>query len=211
VGPPYLTNEQWWALPREEREERQRALPPEFAKQPAADPFTFYEAQQPPLYYWMFSAPLRLAGSWHLWPRVLMLRLLSMALASVAIPLPWLAAGETLGFWCAALIAVAPGFALDVCRVANDSLANRADFPEAYLLAIVQALLLCRRSLYGAAPALLIAGWWYLRNIMLGLPFTGWIQHAGLAQALGAVFQIHWLSTMQVIANSSSGLERGAS
>ena len=205
---------------------RLAALPPECAYQPSTHLTNFYEAQQQPLYYWLFSVPLRFITHWHLWPRVLLIRLLSRALASLAIPLAYLAAGEALGFWCAALIAVAPGFAIDVCRVANDSLAialtallfllmvrraggiavgavlGLALLAKAYLLVLLPAVLLRRRSVCDLAPAALIAGWWYVRNVMLGLPFTGWIQHADTAQAIAAIVHIQWLRVMQVIGNT---------
>ena len=73
---------------------------------------------------------------------------------------------------------------------------------KAYLLALVPAVLLRRRSVYDLAPAALIAGWWYVRNVMLGLPFTGWIQHADTAQAIAAIVHIQWLRVMQVIGNT---------
>src|SRR5665213_2576714 len=110
IGPPYLTEPQWWALPESERADRLRRLaqlPAEYAKQPSEHKFVSYEAQQPPLYYWLLSIPLRLVKAWHLWSRVLLIRLLSMALASLAIPLTWLAAKGTVGFHAAALLAVA--------------------------------------------------------------------------------------------------------
>jgi hypothetical protein len=48
---------------------------------------TIYEAQQPPLFYWLFAALYRLTGSFSLGGRVLFLRLLSVVVASAAVPL----------------------------------------------------------------------------------------------------------------------------
>lgn len=130
IGPPYLTHRQWWALPESEREDRRRrldALPPAWARQPATHPFQSYEAQQPPLYYWIASLPLRLTSALPLLSRVLLIRLFSLAIASFAIPLTWLAARSMVGqggaLLSAALLAVAPGFAIDASRIANDCLA----------------------------------------------------------------------------------------
>jgi 4-amino-4-deoxy-L-arabinose transferase-like glycosyltransferase len=130
IGPPYLTHQQWWALPAAEREDRERrlaTLPPSWARQPSVHPFLSYEAQQPPLYYWIASQPLRPIASRPLLSRVLWIRLFSLIIASFAIPLTWLAArsvvGEDGALFCAALLAVAPGFAIDTSRIANDCLA----------------------------------------------------------------------------------------
>jgi hypothetical protein len=52
IGPPYLTHEQWWALPEPERAARSHALAAlssEFAHQPAARVLRSYEAQQAPI------------------------------------------------------------------------------------------------------------------------------------------------------------------
>ncbi len=145
IGPPYLTHSEWWALPEAVRAERIRkldSLPPSLAALPSRRPQASYEAQQPPLYYWLIAPAIRLASDWNIADRVLMARLLSMLLASTAIPLTWLAARlllpEPLSLFCSALIAVAPGFAIDTSRVANDAVA----IPLVALL----FLLLLRRS-----------------------------------------------------------------
>jgi len=117
IGPPYLTHPQWWALPESERAARRQklaALPTSFAHQPTEHRFDFYEAQQPPLYYWILSVPLRLVPGWPIEERVRLFRLLSMAIASLAIPLCWLAGrrilGEAPALFCTALLAAAPGY-----------------------------------------------------------------------------------------------------
>ena len=64
IGPPYLTHSDWWALPATERDERVRQARRACLRRwrtslPIAingRPFVFYEAQQPPLFYWMASA-----------------------------------------------------------------------------------------------------------------------------------------------------------
>ena len=241
IGPPYQTHSQWWKLPAAERTERMRRLanlPPAFAHQPAEHPFDFYEAQQPPLYYWGLSVPLRLLRQWPLEARVKAVRRISMALASLAIPLTWLAArfiltDDALALLCAALLAVAPGFVIDVSRVANDSLAiplvaalflllvrpgkgllasgitlGAALLAKAYLLALIPGLALLwwrqkRRLALTVLIAFLIAGWWYVRNLMLGYSLSGWMLRADAAQVLkAAAFRINWFSAAHVIAKS---------
>jgi 4-amino-4-deoxy-L-arabinose transferase-like glycosyltransferase len=130
LGPPYLTHEQWWALPQAERDARRRglaALSPDLAKEAALHQEVFYEAQQPPAYYWLFSFVLKMAERWPIRDRVLLIRFLGMMLASATIPLTWLAARRLLpepwALLCAGLIAVAPGFAIEASRVTNDCLA----------------------------------------------------------------------------------------
>jgi 4-amino-4-deoxy-L-arabinose transferase-like glycosyltransferase len=239
IGPPYLTYEQWWALPESERAERTRklkSLPASFAHQPARHSFDFYEAQQPPLYYWIASVPLRWAAEWPVRERVLLLRLLSMAVASAAIPLAWMAArcllGDALAVLCAALLAVAPGFAIDVSRVANDCLAivlvgvsfwllvrgrdsgwamgvtlGAALLSKAYLLALVPGIAILwwrrrRQLVIAMMVAFVIAGWWYIRNVFTGNALSGWSLRADTTTILSGAFQINWLSAAHVIAKS---------
>src|SRR5579863_1447931 len=232
IGAPYLTHPQWWALPEAERADRMRrlaAIPPEWAFQKADHPFVFYEAQQPPLYYWLLALPLRLIGSWHLWGRVLAMRLLSMGLASLAIPLTFLAARiamkDSRALLCAGLMAAAPGFAIDASRVANDSLAialaallcwlamRRSGWvvigltlgagllTKGYFLGLLlgAALLAMGR---GAVLSLAIAGWWYLRNVLDGYSVAGWQDQTSLTQMAQAVFTVNWLNAARVTAKS---------
>jgi len=209
IGPPYLTHGQWWALPAMERDDRERrlaALPPSWAREPAAHSFDSYEAQQPPLYYWIVSLPLRAIESWPLLSRVLFARLFSLLIASVAIPLTWLAArsivGEAGALFCAGLLAVAPGFAIDTSRVANDCLAialtallmwllmdasgkrgwiaigvvlGAALLTKAYLLALIPAVAVMRfRQRYELARILAIA-----------VALAGWWYYGNLAAGHG--------------------------
>ena len=69
---------------------------------------------------------MRPVSDWPIHDRVLMIRLLSVFLASLAIPFTFLAARGILGsgaVYVAALLAVAPGFVIDAAHVANDGLA----------------------------------------------------------------------------------------
>jgi 4-amino-4-deoxy-L-arabinose transferase-like glycosyltransferase len=127
---PHTTHDEYWKLPEEERNRRQRAfglLPREWAKQPGTVKLLNWEAQQPPLYYWILSFPLQLAGDWSLPGRVVLLRLLSVGLASLVVPLGFQIARRVLGSVEAAtgivaLLAAMPELMVDLCRVGNDSL-----------------------------------------------------------------------------------------
>lgn len=131
---PHAIHDDYWRLPEDERSRRQRQLyllPREWARQPATQNLHYllnWEAQQPPLYYWLFSFPLRLVWNLSLPGRVLFLRLLSICLASLVIPLGFLIAkrvfrSSVAALGIAALIAGMPELMVDVCRVSNDSLA----------------------------------------------------------------------------------------
>jgi 4-amino-4-deoxy-L-arabinose transferase-like glycosyltransferase len=210
IGPPWLTHAQWWALPGAEREDRERrlaALPPSWAREPSAHPFVSYEAQQPPLYYWIVSQPLRAMASWPLASRVLFARLFSLLIASVAIPLTWLAArsvvGESGALFCAALLAVAPGFAIDTSRVANDCLAialtalllwlltNASAGKRSWFLSgvVLGAALLAKAYLLALIPALAIL--WFRQKrrlalvILIAVSLSGWWYYGNLAAGHG--------------------------
>jgi 4-amino-4-deoxy-L-arabinose transferase-like glycosyltransferase len=223
-----VTHDAWWRLPfpeRAHRERRLRALPPQWATETPQDFVPIYEAQQPPLYYVLLSAPYRLLSATNLVTRVWWLRLFTAALASLVIPLGFLTAREILGNVRAALavtvlIASMPELMLTVCRIGNDALAvvtgtlclllafrsrdaqhrtqsaallgiatGLALLTKAYFLALLPPLallpLLAWRKSTGssrrtavhclllAAGPLLIAGWWYARNLLLTGSISG--------------------------------------
>jgi hypothetical protein len=240
MGPPYLTHEQWWALPEPERDGRRaalRAIPPATANAPAERYFQAYEAQQPPLYYWVLSLPARAAANWSIVNCVRILRLFSVLLASLCLPFTWLLAREilpdALQLLPVAILAAAPGLAIDVARVGNDALmipataaftwliARRkpngglagaalgtALLAKATALALLPAIILLwwrksRRDLAIAlAVAAAIAGWWYARNLWLGLSLTGWLADNETRNVLSGLARIDWLSAAGVEAKS---------
>jgi 4-amino-4-deoxy-L-arabinose transferase-like glycosyltransferase len=205
IGPPYLTHADWWALPAEEREDRRKklaSLPPSLAHLPAQTmdraPFTFYEAQQPPLYYWIAATVMRPAAQWPIRERVLLIRLFDVLLVSLAIPFTFLAARLMFGasaqdhgaIFAAALLAVAPGFAINAARVANDSLAialaalflwlvarEKTKWPLAGI--VLGGAILAKASLLALAPVLIVL-WvrrrWKDAGLALALAFLlgGW-------------------------------------
>ncbi len=190
----------YWKLPLAEREELRRrllAMPREWARQPAAGPPLNYEAQQPPLYY-LLMAPIQwAAGEASLPTRVLLMRLASLLLTSLTIPLAYAAgrqvlASEGTAAGVAALIASMPGFLMISGRVTNDgerpllvgALLGAGLLTKAYFLTAVPALAVAyawksrrRRAAADAAIAFLtagaVSGWWYWRNHALTGSWSG--------------------------------------
>ncbi len=129
-GPPFLTEDRYWQLPPEERAERQRrlrAIPPGWSRETSPSGPPAYEALQAPLYYWLLSLPYRAASSVPLADRVFLLRYISLAIASLAVPLVFLTAwrilrSAELALGTAALLTAMPGLMVDVCRVGNECL-----------------------------------------------------------------------------------------
>ncbi len=130
LKPPIYTQDSYWQLPVADRralEEQARAIPPAWGVQSGTAP-TMYEAQQAPLYYWIMSVPLRLAARWSLAARVMLVRILSVLLASLLVPIAYAAAKSFLANGAQALGVVAviicmPELMIDICRAGNESLA----------------------------------------------------------------------------------------
>jgi hypothetical protein len=176
----------------------------------ASDPMTLSEAQQPPLYYWILSIPNRIWTANDISTRVHRLRLVSVLIASLTIPLAWLAALElfssrALALSVCALIAAMPGLMIDIARIGNESLAIalgswlillllRKNAPalgialglglltKAYFLAFIP-ILIFRRRIYSLGVALGIGGWWYWRNFRLTGTWTGEIMDVAATRA----------------------------
>jgi hypothetical protein len=125
---PATTHDAFWKLSPVERLAREDAfanLPP--ALQSVREGEFVEEAKQPPLYYLLSMAVLKVAASSSLPTRVLVLRLFSILLASLVIPLSFAVSrrvlGETHALSATILIASMPGLLIAISRVANDSLA----------------------------------------------------------------------------------------
>jgi 4-amino-4-deoxy-L-arabinose transferase-like glycosyltransferase len=115
-------------LDRSGREERLRSMPPEWAREPAADGALAYEAQQAPLYYWLFALAYKAIGGLSFLTQIWILRLLGLLIASAVIPLGFLVAKHAFqnnfaALGIVALIAATPELMLTVSHVGNDSLA----------------------------------------------------------------------------------------
>jgi 4-amino-4-deoxy-L-arabinose transferase-like glycosyltransferase len=130
--PDRLTHDSFWRLPVEQRTQFQEALRALSSSSPAPAPIEAianqYEAQQPPLYY-LLLAPLFLATrGLSLIAQVLCLRMASLLIASLIVPLVFAVCRDILpdvrfALLVALLTASLPGLFIDICRVANDGLA----------------------------------------------------------------------------------------
>ena len=210
----------WWKQDHSADVREARNIPPAEAHEPSKQSFQSYESQQGPLYYWLLWPLMQLAGGWNILDRVLLARLLSLLIASAAIPFVRLAGGPGVGLGAACFLAVSPMFAVNASRVANDCLAvslvalllvllgarringwyvgivlGLALLTKAYALTLIPAiaLLLWRRSLLTLAVSFAIAGWWYLRNILLTGRLTGWEDDAALSSVVRSLPMVPWL------------------
>jgi hypothetical protein len=187
---------------------------------------TAYEALQPPLYYWLMAPLLRVFAAASLTTQVMALRLAAVLLASFAIPLIFsLARRAGVSPECAAVVAVMPGFAFDVARVANDCLAvllftallllvvQRAHWLAAgvvlglglltkayFLAALVLVFWMPRAVLVGIA----VSGWWYARNLwttgtLAGLSESVMLRHTSLAELLRRIPSVPWRTAIDSI------------
>ncbi len=126
----FVPHDAYWKLPEGERARRQQALmslPPGLSREIGQNSLLIYEAKQPPLYYWIFSLPIRLSGNWTLPARVLLLRFLAVLLTSIFVPLGFRIAlcvmrNEKPALMAVALAAAMPEFMIDVARVGNECL-----------------------------------------------------------------------------------------
>ena len=131
IPQPLLTQEAFWDLPADEQRRRidaVRELNSQEGSQPGTEPILNYEAQQPPLYYWIFAVPLRWMTSLPLLSRLYLLRMVNVLVASVAIPIAYWIARCLLRSYMQALgvtgiIVLLPELMMNVARVGNESLA----------------------------------------------------------------------------------------
>src|ERR1035437_5299444 len=130
LPPPLLTYDSFWQLPATDRDlliSEVRRLSPGEGSEPATEWMPNYEFQQMPLYYWLFWIPMRLMGKTSLPSRVMALRILSVLLASVVVPLCYKVARQVLGegkaLGVTALFVLLPELMVDLARVGNESLA----------------------------------------------------------------------------------------
>lgn len=90
---------------------------------PPPQTWRMYESQQVPLYYLVLSLALVPASHLPIEHQVLLLRLVTLLLASALIPLAWCIAGPRHGIWTAAFIVFLPQYVMTSARIANDSFA----------------------------------------------------------------------------------------
>jgi hypothetical protein len=172
----------------------------------ATEPLHVFEAQQPPLYSWILSVPNRLWIHSPIATRIRRLRLLSVLIASLVIPLGYLAAlqlffSRALALSVCVLIAAIPELMIDIARIGNESLSialgswivllllrkraptlgialGAALLTKAYFLIFVPILII-RRRFYSLFAALAMSGWWYWRNFHLTGTWTGEVMDVG--------------------------------
>lgn len=126
-----LSYEDYWRLSQEQRERRRRELdsiPRAWSAQPADPAIYAWEAQQPPLYYWLAALIYRASESAPLPTRVWILRSITALIAALAIPLVFLAAREFFLDESAALAAAVaaaafPELVMTAARTSNEGLA----------------------------------------------------------------------------------------
>lgn len=125
-----LTEERYWALPPEERRQREtrlRDIPPDLAGADSTGGISAYEALQPPLYYWLVAPVLYALKGCGLLAQVMWLRWIAVAIASAAVPLTFgiafaVTRSESVALGCSAVVAVMPGFAINAARISNEPL-----------------------------------------------------------------------------------------
>jgi hypothetical protein len=210
-----LTEEAYWALPQEERRQREarsRSMPASWAREDSAGGVSAYEAFQPPLYYWLMAPVLYVLKGSGLLAQVMLLRWIGVAIASAAVPLTFgialaVTRRESAALGCSAVVAVMPGFAIDVARVSNEPLSivlftlliwlglrilNRAGARSAATLGAVLGLgLLTKAYFLTAVPAVLLLlfyryrkGWVTgLTTCVISVAIAGWWYVRNIATA----------------------------
>jgi 4-amino-4-deoxy-L-arabinose transferase-like glycosyltransferase len=228
LAPPIYTHDSYWQLSDAERTRLQRqfrALPPEWQAQPGTAP-TMYEAQQGPLYYWLMSLPMRLVTRWTLSARVMLVRLLSVMLSSLLVPIAYATAlrvvkrpGYALGI--VAVIVCMPELMIDVCRAGNESLAVAVFSLLTYVLvvavqeqsapwflsagAILGVGLLTKAYFIVAIPAFCVIAVYAVRRAPSACRHL--LQKAGIGLIIAVVMSFGWYWRNHALTGSWSGEE----
>lgn len=131
LGNLYTSFPDYWRLPEAERKARENALrkiPPSHRAIPddSANPLMNYEAQHPPLYYFLCAGIYRLFSDSDQPTLTLLLRWFSLLIGSLTIPIAYAVAKEGRFPWSPhfvpLLIALLPMFISTVSRISNDCL-----------------------------------------------------------------------------------------
>jgi hypothetical protein len=227
---PHYRHDEYWKLEPAKRAELRRkleALPPEWAREEPLVGELNYEAQQPPLYY-LLMAPVQLAAGGAALPtRVLLMRLVSLLIASLVIPLGYAAVrlatdSETLSVGAVALVAAMPGFVMTAARVGNDGLSAvifgallwtmlHEDRPRGWSRpltagALLGAGLLTKAYFLTALPALAaIHGWrlWHGRGVRARIALE-----ALVTLAFGCAVSGWWYARNFALSGVWSGLQQ---
>ena len=196
IPPPLTTDEAYWRLPQDERARREavaRSLAASTQYRPGSEQVLNYEAQQAPLYYWCFAAPLRAMAGAPLLSQIFALRMLNVLLASAVIPLCYLLARQVLGpaqaVGAAALLVLLPELMINLARVSNECMAILC-----YSVVLISAVKAVAESLHWR--------WWLLLGAALG---CGLLTKAYFLTAVPAVVLI---VAYVLLRGESSGRER---
>ena len=126
-----LSYEDYWRLSateQQERRDRLKNLPETWSHQDATPRLPLYEAQQPPLYYWLMTPAYWMMRGLGLPTMVWILRCLTALIASMVIPIAFFTArrvfrSEPWALGVAVVIASLPELLISICRVSNEGLA----------------------------------------------------------------------------------------
>jgi hypothetical protein len=198
-----IPHHEFWALPAEERSRREaefRRIPADFAGQPSD--IASQQTPQAPVYYWLMAPVLRAARGAGLATQVFLLRGISVLIATLIVPLVFqigraVFEEDRVALGCAAMVALMPELAVDMARVSNECLAvvlytaviwlaiqRRSGWTlgvllgiglitKAYFLAAIAGVVVVLWAPRAFALAILISGWWYVRNLWTTGSVTG--------------------------------------
>jgi 4-amino-4-deoxy-L-arabinose transferase-like glycosyltransferase len=199
-APGALSHDAYWHMnpgERWQRAARLDSIPAAWRSSEAPFAQLIYEAQQPPLYYWLLAPFLVLFDGASLTARVFLLRLVSVLLSSATVPLAFAVGrrvlGTRAGIGIAACIAVFPAVMINVARVGNDG------FSMAIYTALVYVTL-------RALDEPLRRRWWVLAGVVLG---AGLLTKAFFLAAAGSLALIAfgtWLRTRTPRRRITSGV-----
>src|SRR5678815_4248078 len=224
----YTTHEDYWKLPRDERQSREARLRsiPNGERRLRPEPglaFQNYEAHQAPLYYILAAPIYSLFSSSGLLARVWMLRLFSLLVGSLTIPIAfstvrYAGSGRHLTL-IPLLLALLPLLYPTIGRIANDSLAvplysalvlltlryfarSCTTFDALALGAVLGLGLLTKAYCLTAALAFAIAGPWYIRNYVLydnisGMQEVTRTASLSLLDRIEGILRVEWGSSLR--------------
>jgi Dolichyl-phosphate-mannose-protein mannosyltransferase len=126
----YLSHDDYWQLaPADQmvRRTQLKDLPQEWSDEEAVPRLPLYEAQQPPLYYWLMLPVYWSVKSLELPTQVWILRLVTVLLGSIVVPVAFLTgrkcfSGERGALGVAVVVASMPQLSIDIFRISNEAL-----------------------------------------------------------------------------------------
>jgi len=149
------------AAQRQERRSRLENLPLAWSHEESLSQAPLYEAQQPPLYYWLMAPLYKAAETWSIPHIVWLLRCFAVLIASAVVPITFWTArlvlrSEILAIGAALITTLFPEFIISVSTISNQVLA----------IAAASAFVLLALHTLRATPSLRAGAW---TGIMLGV------------------------------------------